>query len=116
MRAAVKQGRPAEPVEIEQRYALGLKVCAEVKKLIDEEARRSGRTQSQVAELLIEKAIAFDRIVSGMNTTMEAIRRGNFEAAARAEGYRAVHSPYGNIWLPRDYPLGQLGGFIEEKE
>jgi hypothetical protein len=111
MKAVARLGRPAEPAGAAQRYSLGLKVTAEMKNLIDQEARRSGRTQSQVTELLLEKAITYERVVSGLNTTLEQIQRGHLEAALRADGYRAVHSPYGDIWLPRDYPLGQRSGF-----
>jgi hypothetical protein len=116
MKALAKSGLPAEPIEVAQRYSLGLKVTAETKNFIDREAKRSGRTQSQVAELLIEKALVFERVVAGMNTTMDEIRRGNVEAAFRAEGYRWVHSPYGKIWLPHDYPLGPRSGFVEVEE
>jgi uncharacterized protein (DUF1778 family) len=40
-----------------KRVSLGLKVTAEVKQRIDKAAQASGRTQSQEAELLLEKAL-----------------------------------------------------------
>jgi hypothetical protein len=51
-------GRPLKAPTPGKRVALGLKVTAEIKQRIDEEARRTGRTQSQQAELLIERAIS----------------------------------------------------------
>jgi hypothetical protein len=106
-----KKGRPVRMPESGQRYALGLRVAAETKQLLDDIARRTGSTQSQVAERLIDRALHYDRMLSAMNTTMDNIRRGNLEAAFRSEGYSPIHSPYGNVWVPRDYPI-ERGDFI----
>jgi hypothetical protein len=114
---AKRIGRPMKQPPRGTRMSLGLKVGADVKRRIDSAARASGRTQSQEAELLIERALHYDRMLSAMNTSLEQIRRGQVENAFRAEGYRAMHSPYGKVWVPRDYP-GERSGFIppEEKE
>jgi hypothetical protein len=40
-----------------------------------------------------------------MNKTMGEIRRGNLEGAFRSEGYTPIHTSYGNVWVPRDYPI-----------
>ena len=66
--------------------------------------KATGSTQSQVAERLIERALHYDRMLSAMNTTMDEIRRGNLEAAFRAEGYSPIHSIHGKIWVPARLP------------
>jgi hypothetical protein len=60
--AKQRRGRPFKTPLPNQRVSLGLKVTAEVKQQIDAAARASGRTQSQEAELLIERALQYDRI------------------------------------------------------
>jgi hypothetical protein len=104
-----------EPEQRRERYSLGLIVTAEMKRLIDETARATGRTQSQVAELLMEKAVQYDRTIAAMNKSLDEIRRGNIEGAFRAEGYTPVHSPYGKIWHPPGYPI-ERSRFITEEE
>jgi hypothetical protein len=54
--APIRLGRPPKPPTPGERVSLGLKVTAKIKQRIDEEARKSGRTQSQQAELMIERA------------------------------------------------------------
>ena len=56
-------GRPTKAPVKGKRVSLGLKVTAEVKRHIDAAAKASGRTQSQEAEILIEKALAYDRML-----------------------------------------------------
>jgi predicted transcriptional regulator len=53
-----RTGRPVKKPEPGKRMSLGLKVTAEIKERIDKAAKASGRTQSQEAEALIERAIA----------------------------------------------------------
>jgi hypothetical protein len=108
--AKKKTGRPVKPAE-RKRIQLGLIVTAETKATIDKLAEDSGRSQSQVAEMLIERALQYDRMLAAMNTTIDEIRRGNFDGAAQNEGYHPVRSPYGKIWLPPGYPLTQRSGF-----
>lgn len=52
--ATARRGRPNKPATPGRRSALGLRVTAQIKELLDSRARQSGRTQSQEAELLIE--------------------------------------------------------------
>jgi predicted transcriptional regulator len=104
-------GRPPRHPEQGQRYALGLRVSAEIKQMLDQTAKATGSTQSQVAERLIDRALHYDRMLSAMNTTMDAIRRGNFKAAAQSEGYSPIHTPYGDVFVPPDYPI-ERSGFI----
>jgi hypothetical protein len=111
-----KIGRPPNKAEGPKRFSLGLKVTAETKAVIDREAQRTGRSQSQVAELLIEKALTYDQIISGLNQSLEDVRSGRIEAAFQREGYRWVHSPFGKIWLPKDHPIGSRGDFVPFEE
>lgn len=108
----VRIGRPMKPPAEGKRVSLGLKVTAQVKAHIDAVAQESGRTQSQEAERLIERALHYDQILEDMRTTVQKIKDGNIEAALRAAGYRSLHSPHGKIWVPKDYPLKQVSGFI----
>jgi hypothetical protein len=105
-------GRPMKPPAKGKRISLGLKVTAELKNDLDKLAAKSGRTQSQEAERLIELALRFDELLEGMRADVRRIRDGNVEAAFRAAGYTPVHSPHGKIWVPKGYPLKQVSGFI----
>jgi TraY domain len=53
-------GRPSKPAVPGSRAVLGLRVTAETKNLLDEAAKRSGRTQAQEAERLIELGRLFE--------------------------------------------------------
>ena len=106
--AKKRTGRPAKPAA-RKRIQLGLIVSAETKATIDKLAAESERTQSQVAEMLIERALHYDKTLAAMNETFDEIRRRNFEAALQREGYHPVRSPYGKIWYPPDYPLQRSG-------
>jgi uncharacterized protein (DUF1778 family) len=50
-------GRPTKPGTSGQRNSLGLRVTAETKHKIEAAALKSGRSQSQEAEFLIEEAL-----------------------------------------------------------
>jgi hypothetical protein len=108
--AKKRTGRPTRPAE-RKRIQLGLIVTAETKATIDKLAADSGRTQSQVAEMLIERVLQYDKMLTAMNTTLDEIKRGNFEGALHREGYHPVRSPHGKIWLPPGYPVTQRSGF-----
>jgi hypothetical protein len=49
-------GRPTKPAKPGKKAALGLRVTAEIKAALDEAAHRNGRTQSQEAELRLERS------------------------------------------------------------
>jgi len=53
----MRVGRPLKPAIDGARYSLGLKVTAKAKRAIDSRARKTGQTQSQVAEELIMRAL-----------------------------------------------------------
>lgn len=53
--AKKRTGRPAKKPKPGSRVSLGLKVTAQMKELLDAQAKASGRTQSQEAELRLEQ-------------------------------------------------------------
>lgn len=55
-----RTGRPLNQPEPGRRVSLGLKVTAEMKRRIDDAARRNGRTQSQEAEARLEQAFMME--------------------------------------------------------
>jgi len=97
-------GRPLRAAASGTRVSLGLKVRAEVKQRIDEAAKASGRTQSQEAEALIERALAPYAMSETWRAALADLKRGNFEAACRRLGYVPISTPYGPIWLPPGHP------------
>jgi hypothetical protein len=108
-------GRPLKTPSKGKRASLGLKVTAEVKRHIDSAARASGRTQSQEAEHLIERALQYDQMLAAMHTTIAEIAQGNVEAEMRRRGYTPLHTPYGKLWAPPGYPIEQ-SGFTPQEE
>jgi hypothetical protein len=95
-----------------KRVQLNVIVTAATKALIERLAAETGRSQGQVAELLIEKAITYDQTVAAMNRSLEDIQRGNVEAALQRMGHIPVRSPHGKIWLPPNYPVAHRSGFV----
>ena len=61
-------GRPLKAPTPGKRVALGLKVTSEIKQRLDEEARKSGRTQSQQAELMLERSFTQEDAFGGAAT------------------------------------------------
>jgi hypothetical protein len=59
-----KGGRPGRTPKAGERVSLGLRVTPEVKALLDAAAAQSGRSQSQEAELRLERSFDADNIVS----------------------------------------------------
>ncbi|MBR1279035.1 hypothetical protein [Bradyrhizobium sp. AUGA SZCCT0283] len=112
---AKRSGRPMKAPARGKRVSLGLKVTADVKRKIVSAARASGRTQSQEAEALIERALTYDSMLEAMRTTMAEIAQGNVEDAFRNLGYGTIHSPYGDVWVPPGYPT-ERSGFIDQED
>jgi hypothetical protein len=113
---AKRIGRPLKPPMKGKRVSLGLKVTAEVKRHIDKAAQDSGRTQSQEAEALIERALTHDAMLKAMNTTVEKIKKGNIEAALREAGYRPTHTSDGKAWVLDKDPKKRCGFIDPEGE
>jgi hypothetical protein len=63
--APIRLGRPPKAPTPGERVSLGLKVTPEIKRRLDDEARKHGRTQSQQAELMIERAFAEEDRLGG---------------------------------------------------
>jgi hypothetical protein len=99
-------GRPPKAPTPGKRVALGLKVTSEIKQQLDEEARKHGRTQSQQAELMIERAFAEERGFGGPEMRQVAYLMG--AAFAMAAQRAAVGKP---DWItdPRTYGEGVAG-------
>lgn len=110
-------GRPFKPAKPRTRAPLGLIVRAEVKARIEAAAKRTGRTQSQEAEFLIERAIHYDEMLEVMKTNLQQIERGNIEAALTRLGWKHLHDPSGGLWAPPGHPLAaQRSGFMSDEE
>jgi hypothetical protein len=85
----------------------------------DELARRSGRTQSQEAERLIETALRFDQLLETMRAEIRELRSSKkLEAALHSEGHIPLRTKHGTIWFPPGHPdAPPSSGFISpEKE
>ena len=104
MAASKREGQRATRA-VRKRVQLNVIVSAETKQLIERLARESDRSQGQVAEALIERSIVYDSVIAAMNRTLDDIRRGHIEEAFRSDGYTPLKTPYGQIWVPRDFPL-----------
>jgi hypothetical protein len=117
-KTARRLGRPMKPPPPKgKRVSLGLKVTSEVKRHIDQAARASGRTQSQEAENLIERALQFDRVFKAMNTTLEQMERGNLRAGLQRLGCTPIRGADGHtLWAEPGHPAIKRGGFIPPKD
>jgi hypothetical protein len=108
---AAKQVRRSKPPK-RKRIQLGLIVSAAVKARLIEASALSGKTQSQEAEALIERALTTEAMFKAMNTTDEKLAESVFQKY----GYTPVHSPYGKIWLPKDHPMKRGPGFLSNDD
>jgi hypothetical protein len=63
MKSRKRAGRPTKPAEAGTKVSLGLKVTADTKSRLEEEASKSGRTQSQEAEFRIERSLDHLRLL-----------------------------------------------------
>jgi hypothetical protein len=110
-------GRPPK-TPTTKRVSLGLKVSEEIKRLIDSLAQASGRTQSQEAEYLIERALQYDRTMASMRTTLEKIEHDSIEAALYRKGWRPTRYLHTDkkMWAEPGFPGIERGGFMPEDE
>ena len=84
-------GRPMRtPKKGEKRLQLGLKVRAEVKRLVDAEATRTGWAQSQVAETLIEKQIAHQETLAALGLDPDKVQQDLIERLLGALGWETI--------------------------
>jgi hypothetical protein len=99
-------GRPPKVPRPGERVALGLKVTAEIKQRLDKAARKSGRTQSQQAELMIERAFAEQEALGGPEMRQMVYLMGSAFAVAAQRTARGKSD-----WItdPRAYSEGVAG-------
>jgi hypothetical protein len=112
---AIKRGYgspPIKPARKGQKYQIGVIVAGPTKKAIVESTKASGRSISREAEHLIERALAYDRILAAMGTTLEKIKEGNLEAELWRSGYTPIRTPHGKLWAPPGYPGIERSGFV----
>ena len=86
-------GPPNQPPVSGERVSLGLRVTAQVKRLLDNAAARSGRSQSQEAEWRLENSLNSDKhlmLVQGHRATPVVFR----------EGQMLIPDGYGSVALP----------------
>lgn len=57
-----RMGRPKKPAKSGERVSLGLRVTAEIKSKLDDAAEKSGRSQSQEAELRLERSFINEKL------------------------------------------------------
>ena len=115
-RGGKRIGRPTKAPEPGKRVSLGLKVRAEVKQHIDKAARDSGRTQSQEAELLIEKALWDEERLVTLKWSLEEIVKGNVEAALHRANYIVMRDRDGRKWWSYEPDPKKRSGFIDPDE
>lgn len=120
MTKAVKQrvGRPSKSVSPGQRFSLGLKVTAEIKQLIDTLARRTGRTQSQQAELMIEFYFQYQATLAALRTSLTMIEKDGVELRLFRQGWRPISSSKTSLklWAPPGYPEIEPGDLFAEDQ
>ncbi|WP_271582673.1 hypothetical protein [Bradyrhizobium sp. CCBAU 45389] len=113
---AKRIGRPTKRAVGQERVALGLKVTAKTKRIIDQLAIASGRTQSQEAEFQIERALQFDRTLESMATTLVDMERQSVDAVLFRLGYTPIrHMHEGKawkLWAEPGFPGVQGSAFV----
>jgi hypothetical protein len=113
-RAAPRTGRPMKAARKGERYQIGVIVTGATKAIIAREAKTEGRTISRQVEILIERALQYDRTLAAMNKTIEEIRRGNIENEFRHQGHTPVRTPHGVVWFPPNFPFDAWFKKVEE--
>ena len=112
-------GRPTKSPTPGTRVSLGLKVTPNIKRLLDGAAASSGRTQSQEAEMMIERCLTYDQTLEAMHTTLADMQKDNVEAALRRLGYTPVRVPNEDkpdrpwkLWAEPGYPGIERSEFV----
>jgi len=114
-----RRGRPFKAPKAGKRAPLSLIVRAEVKALVDERAKASGRTQSQEAEIMIERCLTYDQTLEAMQTTLADMQKDSVEATLRRLGYTPMRVPNEGqpdrpwkLWAEPGYPGAGRSGFV----
>ncbi len=111
--------------------SLGLRVTAEIKRKLDDAAERSGRSQSQEAELRIDQSFGWERIFGDMDKARadhDRMLADEFENALTKKGFQRITMSTGILWaepgmdyrqftiIPQARELTDaLGPMLEEK-
>jgi hypothetical protein len=101
-KAQARMGRPTKKPAAGERAPLGLRVTAEIKQKLDAAAAKSGRSQSQEAELRLERSFAEERTGPEMRDLMDVIRSG-FAFVAKRTATAAGHAE----WTAKDWLADQ---------
>src|SRR5262245_22598699 len=92
-------GRPFKAPKKGTRAPLSLLVRPEIKQLVDKRAKASGRTQSQEAEMVIERAFARDELIAAIGTDDSKLTDSVFRRT-----HVPLHTSHGIIWFPKEHP------------
>lgn len=97
-----RMGRPTRaPKPGERRVSLGLRVTADIKRKLDEAAVASGRSQSQEAELRIERSFEHDDL-------KRVMREALLEAVANPEDHVLLNKRLTEIKQEREKRLTEM--------
>ena len=114
--AAKRIGRPIKATTKGERVQLGVMVSTEFKDLIADAAEKSGRTMSQEAENIIERALALDAALKATGQDKNAL----LHAAMRRHGYKWHRIAHGGkvwvVWVPKDFPVGSYSKWLKGDE
>ena len=98
-----------------KRIQLGLIVTARMKAIIGQEAERTGRTQSQAAEAMLERLLALEQQLRDMRRDLDSIDIENLLMAMRRRGFTPVHgTKFGRVWVEPSVKFEQRSGFEPE--
>jgi hypothetical protein len=109
-----RRGRPPKKVTREKkRYPLGLIVSAKIKRIIDERAKRDAKTQSRIAEELVDQALHTEHMLRTLNVSLEQMDRAKLETELRRRNWKCDEI---GRWSPPELHGLQPGGFQPEGE
>jgi hypothetical protein len=111
--AKSQRGGPRKsPARGVKRLQIGPIISADMKRRLDQEAERSGRTISQVVEWLLEYALAYNEIQREVGEPLAQIAAKNFRAEMRRRGWVPFRDPKRpGLWLEPKY-VAERSGFI----
>jgi hypothetical protein len=120
MAGQTRIGRPIKPAEAGTRVPLGLRVTADTKARVDQEARDSGRTQSQEAERLIELAFQylaafgdFQAWKAKHSADMQKLEHDNACAVLHRLGWQRIPTNRGDVYAPPGVAPFPASGFVD---
>ena len=110
-------GRPTKKPKAGERVPLGLRVTAEIKRKLDAAAEDAGRSQSQEAELRLERSFEWEEARGTVQQWMAeacSVVQGDIENAFRHFGYTPISMlPSGRMWASPDADLSTINLAID---